>query len=292
MLAKLSFERFRGFKTLEAGLERVTVVLGRNSSGKIRVLHATRMVVEALDLALDAGAAHEDSDGAITVCRNFIVEDFARLVPVDDWVGLFEGGSVSEGQSLSVDTRFDSATRRVLATIEYGRNRQPKLTLRAWCADANSAVASVPKKSPKRPDLIRDALRRAAPRVLFVPAFYGVTRAEEHRPRGLMLRLLAGGDQGRVVRNLVVRLPADRFRGLNDFLQRAMRAERTERTAQDAIDQSLSLGVYFRDTNSVLELSSAGAGLVDLVALCASIAHFRDSATRECGLGTISSRCS
>jgi len=112
MLRSLRLKRFRGFDTLDAELKPVTVVVGPNSSGKTSVLHAIRMVIEALDLALDAdvGAPHEMPDGRIRVCSNHLVQDFARLVPVDDWAELFRGGDVAEGSDLEVDVSLDTGT--------------------------------------------------------------------------------------------------------------------------------------------------------------------------------------
>jgi hypothetical protein len=279
MLRSLKLKRFRGFEKLDATLKPVTVVIGPNSSGKTSVLHAIRMVVEALELALEVGTPQEVGGGAIRVCSNHLIEDFTRLVPVDDWAELFRGGNVAEGSVLEVDAEFDtkSGVSKIRAAIEYGRNRQPKLAVDAWSSDAQAAVAGIPKKSPRRPAVLRDVLAKHAPHALLIPAFYGVTRAEEHRTRGLMLRMLGGGDQSRVVRNLLVRLSTERLAALNTFLGRSLGARITTRTSGDEIERETSLKVYFSDDNGTLELSSAGTGVVNLVALYASIADLRDN---------------
>lgn len=286
LLKRLKLTRFRGFESLDAGLERTTVLLGPNSSGKTSVLHAIRMAIEALDLALDQEDSHEEQ-GRIRVCRDLIVQDFPRLVAVDDWPEVFEGGSASEGDRLDVKLELGGTSSEISnidVSISYGRNRQPKLTVVVACPPALASVKALPKKSPGRPKRLGDEVRRRAPRALLVPAFYGVTRAEEHRSQGLMSRLLVGGEQSRVVRNLVVRLSKERFAGLNAFLRRSIGAEIVSRTQGDDIEHHVHLKVRFRDSNGDLELASAGAGLINLIALYSALAFFRDSQPKECSL--------
>jgi len=284
VLTELKFGNFRGFSSFAAAFKPITVLVGANSSGKTSVLHAARMVIEALDLALEHGIPHAQPDGGIAVCKNIIVDDFARLVPVDDWVELFKGAQVAEGSKLTVEATFDGQFKSLAIAIEYGRNRQPKLTVDAVCPLASAVVHRLRQKSPERHKMIANALKEHAPRAFLVPAFYGVTRAEEHRSHGLIHRLLGGGEQSRVVRNLVTRLPKDRFDGLNAFLRRATGATLTWRTSGDETDRALHLKVYFKDSNGELELSSAGAGLVNLVALYASMAYFRATEDPRQGL--------
>jgi predicted ATP-dependent endonuclease of OLD family len=67
VLTGIKFENFRGFSSFDAALKPVTVLVGPNSSGKTSVLHAARMVVEALDLAIEHGTPHDQPNGTITV---------------------------------------------------------------------------------------------------------------------------------------------------------------------------------------------------------------------------------
>ncbi len=288
MLERIKLVRFRGFASLDAQLARTTVLLGPNSSGKTSVLHAVRLAIEALDLALDQEDSHQLDSEKVRVCRDLIVEDFPRLLAVDEWTEVFEGGSVSEGDSLEVQLQFGGTAdvSSVDVAIHYGRNRQPKLSVNVACPKAlqDPGIKALPKKSPSRPKRLSDEIRRRAPRALLVPAFYGVTRTEEHRSQGLMSRLLVGGEQSRVVRNLVVRLSPQRFAGLNAFLRRSVGAELVSRTQGDDIEQHVHLKVRFRDSNGDLELASAGAGLINLVALYSALAFFRDSSPKDCSI--------
>src|SRR5262245_24516914 len=89
MLRHLKLIHFRGFTSLEADMRPVSVVVGRNSSGKTSVLHAIRMAVDGLAIGLEEAKPHLDEDGWITVCWEHIILDHDRLCPVADWAELF-----------------------------------------------------------------------------------------------------------------------------------------------------------------------------------------------------------
>jgi predicted ATP-binding protein involved in virulence len=277
MLTGISLQRFRGFRKLDADLRPVTVVMGPNSSGKTSVLHAIRVALEALSIALEEAEPHLDDDGQITVCWGHIVWDHARLHPMSDWAELFTDKEIGGGAAMSLTLRFDAedVVQEVWVELSYARNYQLKMSVRVRSASAAKQVAEMPLKSRYRKDRLKEVLSQGAPRAFFVPAFYGVTGEEEHRTRALMRRLLGGGDQSRVVRNVVARLDRDAFTRLNNFLGFRLGATISRRTTEQEADDIQHLAVYFKDTNGELELSAAGAGLINLVALYAVIEELR-----------------
>ncbi len=127
----------------------------------------------------------------------------------------------------------------------------------------------------------KENVRRAIPMVSFIPPFYGVTGREEYRSSAALDRMQREGDQSHIVRNLVARLSGEAFERLNVFLKLAIGASIAKRTTAQDAERHEFLDVYFQDTNGDLELSSAGAGLVNLVALFAAIEYAR--ATRGDG---------
>ena len=284
MLRRIELERFRGFAGLTAEMGSVTAIVGRNSSGKTSMLHAVRLVCEALALALeDETVRPRIAGGSIEVCREVVVSDPTRLVSLADWRQLFTDAEVGEGIALSILLVFDpgDSVQDAHLVLAYGRNAQLKMSLTVTSKDAAAAVAVVAAKSAKRTARLRAELRRLAPVAVFVPAFYGVTRLEEYRTLPVVTRLLGAGDQSHIVRNLLARMPGDALERLNGFLRRAVGAEITYRLPQSDAEQSDNLTVRYRDTNGELELSSAGAGLVGLVALYAAMERTR--AARERG---------
>jgi hypothetical protein len=93
--------------------------------------------------------------------------------------------------------------------------------------------------------------------------------------------MLGGGDQSRVVRNLVARLRPEAFNRLNDFLARHLGARLVSRSSNQDVERILHLEVNFQDTNGSLELASAGAGLVNLISLYSAMELFRPMSTEQ-----------
>jgi AAA ATPase domain/AAA domain len=280
MLARLTLRRFRGFTDLTAPLRPVTVIMGPNSSGKTSLLHAIRIAHEALTRGLDEASPQLDRshDGRIHVCRNLLVNDHASLMPVHTWDEMFTDRETGQGITATIDLDYtpDSIIRALSVELGYARNNQLKISVWVESPEIYGAIASeLPKRSHRRLAILEGLVLGTIPRVVFVPAFYGVTRNEEYRTRALVERSLGGGDQSRIVRNLIAQLSGTAFDKLNDFLRRSVGA-RIERRSVAAEAEALTvLTVYFRDTNGTLELASAGAGLINLVALYATMERLR-----------------
>ncbi|WP_437633876.1 ATP-dependent nuclease [Sorangium sp. So ce854] len=286
MLRRIQLRSFRGFRSLDVSCGPVTGIIGKNSSGKTSILHAVRMVGEAFAIALADETIRPQANpttGVIEVCTQEVVLEPARLIPLADWRQIFTDAAVGEGVSLSVDLMFepDDALQAAHLELRYGRNAQLKMTLHAQSRDVALAVADLPKKSVHRPRKLREELLSAAPRTVFVPAFYGVTRVEEYRTQPLVDRLLGSGDQSHIVRNLVARLDGGALARMNAFLSRALGAQVVRRTAQQDAESRPDLEVVYQDTNGDLELSSAGAGLIGLVALYAALERIREERARS-----------
>lgn len=281
MLNRIVLRHFRGFKALDVEISPVTVFMGRNSSGKTSVLHAVRMALEALEIGFAEGAPHADKDGWITVCWEHIVWDHARLYPIANWAEMFTDKEAGEGTSLSVELGFDEADsfQDVHVKLSYARNAQLKMSVRVRNDKAVAELEGLALKSRLRAPRLRTALGRGVPRAVFIPAFYGVTSAEEHRTWALVKRELGSGNQSRIVRNLVARLDGTAVARMNDFLRRSVGATLSPMTGVQDTENIEHLEVQYKDTNGELELSSAGAGLINLVALYAAMEKSRPPAS-------------
>ncbi len=77
------------------------------------------------------------------------------------------------------------------------------------------------------------------------------------------------------MRNVIARLSGPAFGRLNEFLRFQVGATIARRTTEQDAEDAHHLAVHFRDTNGELELSSAGAGLINLIALYAVMERFR-----------------
>ncbi|HHH26735.1 MAG TPA: hypothetical protein ENK57_00060 [Polyangiaceae bacterium] len=279
MLNKISLERFRGFRSVEVELAQSTVLIGPNSSGKTTVLHAARMASTALGMALDSDQGVKSLRNLpekLEVCWGMVVADHKELVPVSTWEALFVGSETGENTALVVKLEFDSSDpiQTLEVELKCARNQQVKLSVWVIAPRALEELAGIPARSKRR--ALKQFLRDHCPTMVMVPAFYGVVGLEEYRTSAIVERLLGSGDQAHIVRNLVVRLSSRSLERLNTLLLRTVGARIENRTSQGEVEDTRFLQVRFCDSNGPLELTAAGAGLINLIALYASLERVRD----------------
>jgi len=267
MLRRVYLRSYRGFGELSADLSDLTVLVGKNSSGKSTVLHAIRLACDSLQQTV-AFTPEQDKDGWIWTCRKEVVPDPSALVGLSNWTQLFHHAQVGDGTALQLYLFFDDtdAIQELRVEFFYGRNRQLLRSVAVRSRQA-SALASRGRQTADQKERLRQELQRSYPLSVLVPAFYGVIRTEEHRSRPLVTRLLGSGDQSHIVRNLVARLDGADLERLNRTLLAPIGTRLTQRTAQADAEQTADLSVYFQDDNGELELSAAGSGLINLIAL-------------------------
>lgn len=285
MLKTIRCSNFRGFRRFETDVQPITAFLGPNSAGKTTALQAVRFACDALRLAIETDRpAKVDARGQpwIVATEGSLV-DYAKLVPLADWQALFVDQAVGEGVSLRVSLEFDKSDpiQEIEVVLDCARNAQLKLTVRVRSAEATETVAGLPKKSSQINLRLSAFLRDHAPVAVFVPPFYGTVRDEEYRARAIIDRLLGSGDQSHVVRNLVIGLEPEQFDRLNAFLLDTIGAQLTTRTSADDVQNVTQLSVHFRDSNGDIELSAAGAGLINLVALYTALSRWRGESARR-----------
>lgn len=278
MLKTLEFKNFRGFRSFHASIEGVTALLGPNSSGKTTALHAIRFACDALRLALDSDqpARMANKASEVVVAEGLLI-DYGQLLPLSDWRALFTDQKVGEGVELEVTLTFEpqDPLQRVHVCLVCARNDQLKLSVDVTSAQAQAEVDELPKKSKYIKERLGNFLRKHIPIAVFIPPFYGTVRQEEYRTRAMVDRMLGAGDQSHVVRNLVVGLEPTQLDRLNAFLKEAIGARIATRTSVDQVESVTQLTVTFQDDNGALELSAAGAGLVNLIALYTALSRWR-----------------
>lgn len=288
MLKRIAFERFRGFKDFVADVAPVTAFLGPNSSGKTTALQAVRLACDALWLALDdkvPSRLERDGDtDVVFVTRGAPLVDHTRLLPVTEWRALFLDQAVGEHVAVRIRLEFEATDAieelRVAIICTSSEQLELDVSVRSALAVVMANGIALGKAALIHQRLVA-FLRERAPVAVFVPPFYGTVLAEELRTRGVIDHLLGSGDQSHVVRNMVVSLDTLRFERLNEFLTETMGVKLVERTSGDALQTVLALHVAFRDSNGDIELSAAGAGLINLVALYAALARWRSEAEKR-----------
>lgn len=275
MLTRIGIKNFRGYEDVDFALSPVSVLLGANSSGKTSILHAIRLASAAVKQALGQAAkkAPQIKGDRIILCSNLFIQDHEVLMPVASVEELFTNRSTTKPISIKLTFEPQQLLQDAEVELTCGHNSALKLTV-----SVRSAAALAEQKSPSG---LRQRLQDCDPIALFVPQFYGVTVSESYLTSAAINRHMQGGEQSRLVRNLVARLSGTEFEGLNNFLLRSVGAQISKRPlAQDAEDLEY-LEVYFKDTNGPLELSCAGSGLIGLIALYAAITRYRPARQQD-----------
>lgn len=276
VLQRVAFTNFRGFRSFEAEFAAVTALLGPNSSGKTTALHAIRLACELLQVALASEARARLDGETIVVGDDELVREPSRLLPLVDWQALFVDQEVGEGTRFEI--RLDFAQTDPITQVKVGvtcvRNQQLKLWAHIIAPTVAAEVSALPRRSHLVNRRLSEFVRTHAPMAILVPPFYGTVLNEEYRARAVINRLLGSGDQSHVVRNLIADLDPDRFVRLNSFLRETIGAELRYRTSSDRLQTESPLRVTFVDTNGEIELSAAGAGLINLVALYAALSRW------------------
>jgi len=283
MLKELSVSKFRGFHALEIAVPNVLILMGPNSSGKTTALHAIRIACQAVWLAFENESKHSLSDNAIEF-KDFVIRDIAQLMPVADWQALFVDQVVGESTHFTITLAFEGHDPISQIKIEgkYARNENLKITATIKAPLLTSELTHLSSRTNEYKQKFADFFKRHLPKAILIPPFYGVIREEEYRARAVVDAMVGSADQSHVVRNMISRLTTPQFTQLNAFLKDMIGAELVQRTQGDALEQVKTLRVTFRDTNGELELSAAGAGLINLVAIYSSLARWQvESAERQ-----------
>lgn len=281
MLRRIKIERFRGFESLDAALANATIVVGPNSSGKTTLLYAIRLALRALADGMAEGASRRAKEGAklgwFEVVYDLLVPDHTRYLSVADWESLFYNQRTGTNQKLSVHLSYDESDPivEIKVDIRCGNNAQLKLDVWIRAPQLVAQVEGLSVKSGAVNKAIGGFVERHAPHAVLIPSFYGVVNDEEYRAGVVVDRLLGAGDQSHIVRNLVARLSSQALVRLNAFLRDALGVELVDRTAASDSESVSPLIVKFRDEDGPLELSSAGAGLINLIALYTALERYR-----------------
>lgn len=283
MLKKLSVSKFRGFHSLTIAVPKVLILMGPNSSGKTTALHAIRIACQAVWLAVENESKHSLNGHSIEF-KDFVIRDIAQLMPVADWQALFVDQVVGESTHFTITLTFEEhdPISQIKIDGKYARNENLKISATVTTPSLATELNRLSAKTSEYKNKIADFLKRHLPKAILIPPFYGVIRDEEYRAKAVVDSMVGSADQSHVVRNMISRLTPLQFTQLNAFLKDMIGAELVQRTQGDALEQVKNLRVTFRDTNGELELSAAGAGLINLVAIYSSLARWQaESAERQ-----------
>ena len=133
MLRSAVLRHFRGFEDFALDLGAVSVLIGRNSSGKTSVLQAIRIAYSVAQFAAESEDAtpRMQPNGNLQVCDRLIISDPGRLIALSDWRQIFLNGEVGEGVRSTLALTFDpgDSLQSLHVSLWYGRNAQLTATV-------------------------------------------------------------------------------------------------------------------------------------------------------------------
>jgi predicted ATPase len=125
MLERVVIANFRGVRDMEVPLQRVTALLGPNSSGKTTVLHAVRMACALLERAIKsddaAGVVQKSGVDWISVTEGALLTDGAQQLSLADWQALFVDQGVANNTTAAIHLVFGAAD--PIQEVECARTR-------------------------------------------------------------------------------------------------------------------------------------------------------------------------
>ena len=282
MLNKIVLQKFRGFQKLEVQIPSVLILMGPNSSGKTTALHAIRISCDAVAMAVENGGSFAVDQESITF-KDFVIRDISQLMPITDWQALFVDQKVNESTHFRIQLDFDEndSIQRLCIEGKYARNENLKITATVVSQEITQQLKGLSSRTQNYKSTLFDNLKAVLPKAILIPPFYGVIRGEEYRARSIVDKLVGSADQSHVVRNMISRLTKEQFIQLNAFLLDMVDAELVHRTQGDELEVVSPLRVTFKDSNGELEISAAGAGLINLVAIYSSLARWQAESARR-----------
>ncbi len=282
MLKRIEVQRFRGFKQLIIDVPKVLTLMGPNSSGKTTALHAIRVACQSVWLGMENAEKISFTDNLFKV-DDLVVRDISQLMPIADWQALFVDQKVSETIHFSINLEFDinDPISEIEVQGRYARNDNLKIVAKVEAKELAILLDGVSSRTALYKKQINEYFVKHLPKAILIPPFYGVIRSEEYRAKAVVDAMIGSADQSHVVRNMIARLTPQQFVQLNAFLKDMVNAELVQRPQGDELESVPTIRVTFKDSNGDLELSAAGAGLINLVAIYSSLARWQSESSER-----------
>ena len=252
MLQNIKIARFKSIKSFEYALEKLTVLVGANNSGKSSVLQAIHFAV-AIAQSRRRLADQQDvqNEASFTIAPQQVIYS-----PLNDVIALGHGGRLTQtgGKQIQVDFEFANGHRGEVR-IYKGKNRNL------------SVVVSGAHVIGRIEDLKQ-------PFSVYVPGLAGIAKAESFIARGQLLRAVARGDANLVLRNVLYALQreGEKWNSFTASLREVFPDNELHIAFAPESDEFIEVSVLRNET--WLPLDSAGTGFLQTVQILSYIYLF------------------
>lgn len=246
----LHIERFKGFKMFDVDFDRITLLVGTNSSGKTTILQAIRLFYWCIM------KCKNKTDRGYSFRKSVIPYSEFHLIPSHGLRELaFKGVSPN------------SKDRAIIlnGTLESG------LTLSFRIYSSYSTLMVINPENQEQGLLTEEQLAEIDRAPLYIPGFFGVVNRELLAHDARLEELLNSGHHNEVLRNIILRLKGDIKRSdkllnlmKNEFQIKKMDLPFSEKTTEFLKAEYMEPGIRIP-----LDFVSAGSGFLQVLQIMA-----------------------
>jgi hypothetical protein len=251
VITSLLIENFKCFKRFHLHLDRLSLLVGGNNSGKTTVFHALQLIFWCVNQIVN-----EDANN-VTLGKTQVTE--IPVLPYDHLRDIFHNQQVRAG-------RQPAHLRLTLETVGL-----PPVVIEVYQAYSRNFMVTGNELSLTKEQFAR--LQDLTP--IFVPGTIGITTKEDfYRPIALE-SLIRAGRQNQVLRNLLFQLRESQ-KDWDDFvaiLKPLFRLHGID--VPFDVDSDLWLKAIYDEGSSQLDLVSAGAGFLQIVNLLTFLFRYK-----------------
>lgn len=249
-LQSLKVRRFKAFSEYEIDFDRLTLMVGANSSGKTSLLQAIRLFFWCVEECGRPGTELAEFKKAVMPFNEFSV------IPAHELKELVNKGVTPNRKEIGIELHGELAGGRLLSFRIYA---------------AYSILMAVEPIDPTPEFMPLPEYQAISRRPLYIPGFFGVVTQELLATDARLEQLLRSGHHNEVLRNLVLRLSSDseRMTRLRQLLEREFEIKALEVPFSQSETDYLR-AAYREPRNRIpLDFVSAGAGFLQVLQILA-----------------------
>lgn len=260
MLHHIEIDQFKQITGFKETLNRLTVLVGTNNSGKSSVLHAIHSCValaqSRLQLSNTESMNTEETNFSISVPDTL----YLPLLNVD-W--LAPDGGLTQSRGPNITMQFDDAESSQ-GTIQIRRGKNRNLAVKLKGRTVGARIETI-----------------AEPFSVYVPGLAGISKTETFTAYGSLLRIIARGDANMVLRNVLLALHSHKDSNKwKEFLE-SVKKIFPERTLEVRFKPEMDehINVVVKQGDHEIPLDCTGTGFLQTVQILSYIYLFDPEVT-------------
>jgi len=249
-IKKITIQRFKRFRFFETDFDRITLMVGTNSSGKTTLLQAIRLFFWCINVCL-----RKNGNGSVFEKTVIPFSDF-HLIPAHVLRELSFQGITPNRRSLGIVLQ---------GTLESG------LTLSFRIYASYSTLMVVAPEGQMKISLQEHEVASIDRAPLYIPGFFGVVTRELLAHDARLEELLNSGHHNEVLRNIILRLKGDpgRLAKLFQIMKQEFRIMKMDLPFSEKTTEFLRAEYSEPELRIPFDFVSAGSGFLQVLQIMA-----------------------